>query len=157
MKTPQLTIEKSANLCEVEIIYKNKTKFCDMQKITSSKDTVEILRNCFNPEKMQWREEMILLLLNRANKVLGWVKLSEGGTAGTVCDKKVIFQIALNANASSIILSHNHPSGNLKPSAEDIAITKEVQAAGRILDINVLDHVILTEEGYYSFADEGMM
>ena len=157
MKNKISNVEKSSNLCEVELTYKNKVKFSDMQKISSAKDSEAILRQCFNTEKLQHREEFIIILLNRASMVLGWVKISEGGTAGTYVDKKVIFQVALNANASAIILSHNHPSGNLKPSQADIDITKGIIQAGKLLEISVLDHVIITEEGFYSFSDEGVM
>ena len=98
-----------------------------------------------------------MLLLNRANKVLGYVLLSLGGTAGTVVDPKVIFQAALKTNAHGIILCHNHPSGNLTPSSQDISLTKQLRDAGKFLEIALLDHLILTTEGYYSFADEGQV
>ena len=98
-----------------------------------------------------------MLLLNRANKVLGYVKLSSGGTSQTIIDIKLVFHAALKANAHSIILAHNHPSGSLSPSKSDISLTKEVGSAGKILNIELLDHLIITEEGYLSFADEGMM
>ncbi len=92
-----------------------------------------------------------------SNKVLGVCKISIGGLAGTVTDPKKIFQTALKANAASVILCHNHPSGNLKPSKSDIEITKKCVEAGNFLDLKVLDHVIVTRDGYFSFADEGML
>lgn len=98
-----------------------------------------------------------IILLNRANRVLGIVPISVGGTAGTVADPKVIFVSALKCNASSVILCHNHPSGNLKPSQADIELTRKLKAAGQFLDLPVLDHIILTKDAYFSFADEGMM
>ena len=97
------------------------------------------------------------MLLNRANKVLGFSKISSGGTSGTLVDVKIIFQIALKSNASSIILGHNHPSGNLKPSDADIRITRTIKEAGKMMEIPLVDHLILTDENYYSFADEGMI
>ena len=106
---------------------------------------------------MEFKEEFYIILLNRANKVLGWYKVSEGGMSGTVVDPKLVFSIALKSMASAILLSHNHPSGNLKPSNEDINLTKRLKEAGALLEIPVLDHLILTSDGYYSFADEGMM
>ena len=125
--------------------------------ITQSKQTADYLRGLFVPETLAHKEEMFLLLLNRQNRILGWAKLSSGGISGTVLDKKVVFQIALNANASGIILCHNHPSGNLTPSQADNQLTKEVKDGGRILDIAILDHIILTPDSYYSYADEGTL
>lgn len=106
---------------------------------------------------MEFKEEFYIILLNRANQVLGWYKVSEGGMSGTVVDPKLIFSIALKGLSSSLILAHNHPSSNLKPSNEDINLTKRLKEAGALLEIPVLDHLILTTDGYYSFGDEGMM
>jgi len=125
-----------------------------MRKINSSKDVVEVLRSVWS-DQIEYREEFAVICLNRANKVLGYSVISSGGMAGTVADPKVIFQIALKSNASSIILAHNHPSGNIQPSESDINLTKKMKQAGELLDLPVLDHVILTSETYYSLADEG--
>ena len=102
-------------------------------------------------------EEFYILLLNRSNKVLGCTNISKGGVSGTVVDAKVIFAAALAANASSVILAHNHPSGNLKPSHADKEITQKLKGGGELLDIAVLDHLIITKDGYTSFADEGYL
>lgn len=102
-------------------------------------------------------EEFMALYMNRANKVLGWSLISSGGLSGTVADPRVIYQIALKANASSIIVAHNHPSGNTKPSESDRRLTKKLRNAGDFLDINLLDHLILTDEKYFSFAEEGII
>lgn len=102
-------------------------------------------------------EEFWILLLNRANRVMKRVKISSGGTSGTVVDSKVVFKAALEHTASSIILCHNHPSGNTQPSQADLDITKKLKSAGKTLDIAVLDHLIITDRGYFSFADEGKM
>ena len=102
------------------------------------------------------QEQVEIVLLNRANKVLGISEVSTGGFSGTVADPKVIFSIALKACASSIIL-HNHPSGNLKPSQADLNLTKKIKNGGELLDIAVLDHIILTADSYFSFADEGLI
>lgn len=114
-----------------------------------------MLKEVFNPDKIEHVEECVLLCLNRQNKVLGWAKISTGGISGTVVDSKVIFQIALNTNSSGIILAHNHPSGNLKASSEDIRTTKKIKEAGDVLEITLLDHIIITSESYVSLADEG--
>jgi len=123
-------------------------------KITSSNDAYVVLL-----PKMQdlSTEEFWVLMLNRQNEIIDLKQISSGGVAGTVVDPKVIFKQALQALASGIILSHNHPSGNLKPSKADLAITKKLKAAGETLEINVLDHLIISEQGYYSSADEGIM
>jgi len=149
-------METTTKLAEVEVNYKTAVKKSQMVKVVTSKEATECFRRIWS-DRMEYAEESVLLLLNRANKVLGYVKLSSGGTAGTVVDQKMIFQVALKTNASSVILCHNHPSGNLQPSEADIKLTKEVATGGRILGISLLDHIILTDEGYYSFADEGMI
>ncbi|RYY22608.1 MAG: DNA repair protein, partial [Sphingobacteriaceae bacterium] len=98
-----------------------------------------------------------VMLLNRANRVLGVYLVSSGGVAGTICDPKLVFQAALKANASTLILAHNHPSGNLNPSEADIKLTRKLVEAGKLLELPVCDHLILSEEGYLSMADEGLM
>lgn len=139
---------------EIEIKFSGAKK-TELKQITSSQDCFELAKLLFDKSTIDWTEEMILVCLNRANKVIGYYKLSSGGTAGTVCDPKVIFTIALQACASSIILMHNHPSGNNKPSQSDIDITKKIKLSGEILTINLLDHIIICDDDtYYSFADE---
>lgn len=100
-------------------------------------------------------EEFWVMLLDRANQVIEKVRVSSGGVAGTVADSRIIFKSAIQRYASSIILVHNHPSGNLRPSEQDIRLTKKLKAAGEVLEIPVLDHIIVTHHGYYSFMDEG--
>jgi DNA repair protein RadC len=102
-------------------------------------------------------EEFWILLLNRANRVIGRERVSIGGVAGTVVDAKMVFQKALQQLASSIILAHNHPSGNLRPSQADLDLTKKLKAAGKVMDIQVLDHLIISEAGYTSLADDNLM
>jgi len=103
-------------------------------------------------------EEFKLLLMNQSNSVLGIMPVSKGGLSGTVTDVRLIFQGAIKANASGIIVCHNHPSGNLNPSESDIKITQKIKEAGNLMDIQLLDHLILTMDGsYYSFADNGLL
>lgn len=102
-------------------------------------------------------EEFWILLMNRANEILRTVQISTGGVSGTVADPKLIFKQAIEHLASSMILFHNHPSGNLLPSQADKDLTKKLKDAGRLLDIPVLDHLIFTDKAYYSFADEGIL
>jgi len=106
---------------------------------------------------MDYRERFGVLLLSRANRILGFCWISMGGTSGTIVDVKNIFQVALKTNSSSILLCHSHPSGNTDASDADIKITRKIVTAGHFLDISVLDHVILTSESYLSMADEGIL
>ena len=123
-------------------------------KITSSKNAFDIVAPLLIDLPY---EEFWLILLNRSNLVIAKEKISTGGVSGTVVDAKLIFSKALDHLASSVILMHNHPSGNLKPSQADIDITKKLKRAGETLDIAVLDHLIVAEGGYFSFADEGLV
>lgn len=123
-------------------------------KISSSNDAYKILVPYLGHLKV---EQFWVLLLNQANKVLAKHNISQGGITATVVDPKIVFQIALKENATSIILAHNHPSGNLKPSQADISLTEKLKKAGEFLDLKVLDHLIVTQSDYYSFADEGKL
>ncbi|WP_162427395.1 JAB domain-containing protein [Pontibacter pudoricolor] len=151
---------KAASLnrvAEVKLTYRSKVKPSDRPQVTSSSDSYRILKESWDTGKLEFVEQFKVLLLNRANRVLGLYELSSGGVAGTVADPKLVFIAALKACASAIILCHNHPSGNLKPSAADLQLTKKMKQAGEVLDIAVLDHIILTSESYYSLADEGLL
>jgi DNA repair protein RadC len=144
-------------VAEVELIYRNVVKPSQMPMVTDSKQVYSLLTSNWDEDKIEFVEQFKILLLNTANKVLGIFEVSTGGIAGTVADPKLIFMAALRANASAIILSHNHPSGNLQPSQQDLTLTRKITEGGKILDIRVLDHLIITTEGYYSFADEGVL
>jgi DNA repair protein RadC len=124
----------------------------ETNKIATSRDIFSILLPQFADLP---HEEFWILLLNKANRVLNKVLISKGGQSATVVDAKIIFKAALENNAASIILAHNHPSGNLRPSQEDINLTKKIVSAAKLLDFSVLDHIIMTDKAYYSFADEG--
>ncbi|EDM34054.1 DNA repair protein [Pedobacter sp. BAL39] len=123
-------------------------------QIRSSADSYQQLLPVFSDLT---HEEFWILLLNRANHVIGNFQISKGGLSGTVADPKVIFKTALEHNAAAIILSHNHPSGNCKPSADDLSITKKIVAAGKVLDLPVIDHLIVTNKMCFSFTDEGLI
>ena len=131
---------------ESEVIFKN--------KISKSQDAFEIFHSLMGDLPY---EEFWLLLLNRANKVVKKVKISEGGISGTVVDPKKIFQICLEQHATSILLGHNHPSGAVTPSEADNKITKKIKDCGLLLDVAVLDHIIVGDDRFYSFADEGAL
>lgn len=125
----------------------------ELKKITSSKAVFEIMQPVLGD---LLHEEFWVLYLNNSNKVIHKSQISKGGITGTVVDMRLIFKVAFEQNATAIILSHNHPSGKLQASEADIQITKKIKLAGQNLDINVLDHVIVTEQSYFSFADEGI-
>ncbi len=144
-------------IAEIELIYKSKVKAAERPKITTSKNAYAVLRQSWDENKIDFIEQFKVMLLNRANSVLGIYELSKGGTMATIADPKLIFIAAIKANAVGIILSHNHPSGNLTPSEADRHLTRKIREAGKFLDIAVLDHVIITREGYCSFADEGLL
>lgn len=150
-------VEKSQNLAEVELIYKSKIKAADRATVKSSNDVFEYLKGVYDENRVEHIEEFVIVLCNTRLQVLGWVKPFTGGIAGTVVDVRVIMQAALKANASSIFISHNHPSGGLVPSEQDKSITKKIAEAGKILDVRLNDHIIYTPDGYYSFSDEGML
>jgi DNA repair protein RadC len=124
-------------------------------KVTSPDTMIDLLRKVFNADTFNWTEEMVLVCLNRANVVIGFHKVASGGFSGVVCDPKVIMTIALQSAASGIILAHNHPSGNLKPSQADIDVTTKIHNACGYLDIKLYDHIILTSEGYTSLSELG--
>lgn len=123
-------------------------------KIGSSQDVYEYLRGDLLDLQ---HEEFWVLLLSRSNEIIKKKLISSGGVSGTVADPKLIFKSALEELASAIILVHNHPSGNLKPSSQDMSLTKKMKEAGLVLEIPVLDHLIFTNESYFSFADEGIL
>lgn len=146
------------NIAMVKLSYVRENKGIKPGKITCSREAYEYLNSLYDPGQIGHIEFFYMLLLNRNNIILGAHLVSVGGVAGTVVDPRIIFQTALLANASSIVLCHNHPSGNLKPSQQDIDITKKLKHAGGFLEITVNDHIIISPEGeYYSFADYGLI
>ena len=148
---------KLITVAEIELVYTSSVSPLKRPEITSSLGAYELLMNSWNLKKMELVEQFKVLYLNTANRVLGLYQLSSGGITGTVADPRLVFAAALKINAVSLILCHNHPSGNLKPSIADEQLTQKIKGAGQLLDIKVLDHLILTPYGYYSFADEGIL
>jgi DNA repair protein RadC len=139
-------------LNEIKVSYKRKTA----GKVITSGDALNYIKP-FYEEKVDVQEVFSIILLNRANSIIGNFTVSIGGISGTVVDARLIFSVALKTLASGIILIHNHPSGNLRPSEQDIQITQKLKEGAKLLDLSILDHLILTTDGYLSFADEGMM
>jgi len=142
---------------EVELVYRNKIPPADRPKIISSFDAYDILVNAWELNKIDLVEHFNILLLNKANHCIGFSHISSGGTSACLVDPKIVFATALKANASAIIAAHNHPSGNLKPSRADIALTEKLVAAGKMLDLPIMDHLIITPLKYYSFAEDGLI
>ena len=142
-------------IAEIKISYSHRIKPANQLRVTGSRSVYNYVYPLW-PD-LEYRERFGILLLSRGMKILGLSWISTGGVSGTVVDAKLIFQVALKANASSIILLHNHPSGELRTSDADRRITQKVKQGAKLLDIEVPDHIILTSESYYSMADEGMM
>ncbi|RBQ05855.1 JAB domain-containing protein [Pedobacter miscanthi] len=143
-------------VAEVEVSYKSDYNITERPKINSSQDAYRILMQHWQVGKIELLEEFKVILLNTSNRVLGIVDISTGGVQGTLADPKIIFSVALKTNSSKIILAHNHPSSNTAPSEADKRLTQKLMDGGKLLDIEVCDHLIVTNYNYYSFADECM-
>ncbi len=145
-------------VAEIKTIYISNVELSQRPKLLSSKDAFNHLLKVPNfVENLDYIECFYVIYLTRGNNVICVKLISQGGTEGTVVDPKIIFQNALKINAHSMILSHNHPSGEVRPSESDIRLTKKVREGGKFLDIPVLDHLIISREKYFSFADEGKL
>jgi DNA repair protein RadC len=145
-----------ATISNLELKAKKTPSNFEKVKIVSSKDAFKVIKQ-FYFDDIDIFESFFILCLNRNNQTIAYAKISQGGVNGTVVDIKLIAKYAIDCLASGVILAHNHPSGNLKPSNEDLAITKKVKEGLKILDIQVLDHIILTSQGYLSFGDGGIL
>jgi len=141
---------------EITVSYKNNVKASERAVIHRSADAAKIFAEACK-DCMQHHEEVYVMFLNKANRVLGISNVFKGGMAGAMIDIKIILQIALKVSASAIVLSHNHPSGNTKPSGHDISMTEALQKGCQAVDIKLLDHVIVTDEAFTSFADSGLL
>lgn len=145
-----LAVEEKTHLYALKTIQSDFPK----EKVTSSREGANFIRK-FYSDDIEIYESMFLLLLNRANTTIGYAKLSQGGITGTVCDVKIVAKYCIDSLASSAIVAHNHPSGQLKPSEADKKMTAQLKSALKLIDCNLLDHVILTSSDFYSFADNG--
>lgn len=141
------------NVSEIEIVYRNPVKLSERPAVRHSRDAYEILRQVWDGNKIELLEQFKILLIDRNNKCLGVSEIATGGISYCPVDAKVIFATALKAKASSIILAHNHPSGNVNPSQNDWDITASLKQAAEIIGIPINDHLILTKETYSSYAD----
>lgn len=153
----QLSLQHLFKVNEIEISYRNTTPYQDRIQIKSSATAYEILMATWNVNRLEMVEQFKILLLDQHNNCLGVSEIATGGTSSCLADPKVIFATALKARAANLILAHNHPSGNLTPSEADKSLTRKLKEGGRLLDIAVLDHLIVTSRNYRSFADDGLM
>ncbi|CAM4401911.1 DNA repair protein RadC [Pedobacter westerhofensis] len=142
---------------EITLKYRPKVRASERLTLRDSKDVYALLRKKWDSNLIELQEQFKIVLLNSSAQLIGIADLSSGGTTGTIADPKIIFATALKAGAFAIILAHNHPSGNLVASDEDIRSTKKIKDGAQLLDLFVYDHIIVTKEGYLSLADEGMM
>ena len=139
-------------VAEIKVSYSS--NYGDVVKITSSQKAYDLIIDYWNKDTIELLEEVNIILLNRANRVLGIHSLSKGGISGTIVDIKLVLSIALKCNASSLIMVHNHPSGQLTPSESDKNITAKLKDACKTVDLVLLDHLIISKLNYYSFSDE---
>ena len=154
-----MSLEVLNNVSEIDIVYKRKVscKVSERPVVQSSSDGYQIAKHYWNEDKIELLEEFKVLFLSRANRVLHLFTVSQGGITGTVADPRLILAAAVRLAACSMILVHNHPSGSLKPSRQDEELTYKIKEAAKYFDIKVLDHLIITSESYFSFADEGLL
>jgi DNA repair protein RadC len=144
-----------SEVSEIQVSYKpNKIV---SSKITTSFDAVQIIRKFWNEETIQMQEEVKVILLNNSSHVLGIYNLSKGGMTSSLVDVRIILSVALKCLATGIIMVHNHPSGNLKPSSADLNIVKKLNESCKLMDITLFDSIIITKESYMSFADDGLL
>lgn len=144
-------------VAEVQLSYSNRIPSSKMPVVTSSSEAYGVIMDSWQSESLELFERFRVLLMNTGNRVMGVYEASSGGISGTVVDIRLLMVTALKATATGIIVFHNHPSGNLKPSTEDRKLTQKIHEAASFLDIKLLDHLIVGREGYLSFRDEGLL
>lgn len=144
-------------ISEIELTYKPVVQKQERIKITNSHDAYKVVLSNWNLNTIELHEEFKVLLLNRANEVLGVHTVSKGGITATIVDIRILFAVALKSASTSIVLAHNHPSGNLKPSEADKRLYEKVKKASEYLDVQVLDNMIITKDDFYSFADKAVL
>ena len=142
-------------VAEVELSYRNRVPYKDRKKVLTSEDAYNLLVNNHDDDTIDYTKTFKVLYLNQASQVVGCFTLSQGGITSTCVDVRNVMQGALLTNAIAMVLAHNHPSGNTRPSREDDRITNQITKAGELLNIRVLDHIIFTREQFYSYNDEG--
>jgi DNA repair protein RadC len=149
--------EKSPRLSEIRAVYKSRKRPGERPQFREAKDAESYLRAIWNRRTLELAEDFLVICLNGNHEAMGWVKVSTGGLNASMIDPRLIFAIALQTASTALIFAHNHPSGSLDPSQQDKAVTQRLIEAGKLLGITVLDHLILTKESSFSFAENGLL
>ncbi|MBL7773425.1 MAG: JAB domain-containing protein [Chitinophagaceae bacterium] len=144
-------------ISEIELINKSNVSTKLAPIVLTSLEVYDVLYEHWDKGKIEFIEQFKIVLLNKANRIIGIMEVSSGGTSSTIVDTKLVFVSALKANAHAIILAHNHPSGVVKPSEHDNRLTRKMREIGTLLEIRVLDHLIISNDGYFSYSDEGLI
>lgn len=155
----RLSLEELNNVAEIEIVYRKKTncKISERPQVTRTQDCYDIFMHYWNLDTIDLFEECKVLYLNRGNRAIQLLDVSKGGITGTIVDPRLILAVAVKIAACAIVLAHNHPSGNLKPSRADELLTEKIKYAAAVHDIRIIDHLVITRDAYFSFADEGLL
>ena len=146
-----------SKISEVELVYRRKVKANDRPKVSCSQEAFALFRENWDDLTINLYEQFKVMFLDRNNRCMGISHISSGGVSGTVVDNKLIFATALKSRACQIIVAHNHPSGNLEASLQDHQVTKKLVDAGKVLDLPLIDHLVITDDGYSSIADNGLL
>jgi DNA repair protein RadC len=149
--------ERSPKMSEIKAVYRSRTRSRERTTIREARTAVEYLREVWDQDTLELKEEFLMLCLNTGHQAIGWVKVSSGGYDSAGVDPRVVFSLALQAGASALIVAHNHPSGLVEPSEQDRRVTERLREAGKLLGIELLDHIILGREEHFSFAEHGMI
>lgn len=144
-------------MSEIKAVYRSRTRTKERTLIRGAENAVEYLREIWNKDTLELTEDFVMVCLNNAHQALGWVKISSGGFDSSGVDPRVVFSLALQVGASALFFAHNHPSGVVEPSPQDKSVTARLAAAGGLLNIRVLDHIILGKDAVFSFAEHGLL
>jgi DNA repair protein RadC len=153
MAKTKIQMKKMPKMAEINVSYKSKIDFRKQPVIANPEEANKAFRTVWDSKKLELREDVVILVLNTARRLIGWVRIFSGGMNKAIVDAKLIFQVGLNANAASLLIAHNHPSGDLKPSSDDLRLTKKLVDGGRLLDIEIDDHFIITKSDYFSIRE----
>jgi DNA repair protein RadC len=156
------SFERNPNLAELKVSYKGRRPADNGQVkmpwiVAAPVDAVNYLRSVWDKDRLELIEEMLLICLNTRLEVLGWVKVAQGGLTAASVDPRIIFGVALQVAAARVLIAHNHPSGMTAPSRQDREFTERLKSAGKLLEIELIDHVILARESHFSFAEQGLL
>jgi DNA repair protein RadC len=149
--------ERSPRLAEIKAVYKSRKRADERKRIRHPRDVENYLRAIWNPGTIELNEDFLVICLNGNHEALGWVKVSSGGFNATFVDPRLVFAVALQTASTSIIVAHNHPSGNTQPSEEDKELTRRLSEAGKLLSVTLLDHVIISKQSCFSFSENGLL